>query len=274
MIRATERALPCPLAAPMSARRQPGVLAASASDGRPGQRLDGRAVRAERVQVERQRRRRDHVRDPAPVAFGGADLEVGAQRPGDLLGDELLERLAGDPAHDLADQVPEVERVVARRGARLPPRRLGRQPGGGLVPVVEVLHDGGLVQPGHPGGVRHAGAGPARPACRWRRTPASTRATGASTSSSPRSTSISAARLVTVLVVDQTLVMVCSATGPSGPRRRSRPTGRRRSRRRGPPRSTRRVPRLSPGSAPARCAPPRTAPHMCHVRLPQPFPPH
>ena len=33
-------------------------------------------------------------------------------------------------------------------------------------------------------------------------------ATGASTSSSPRSTSISAARLVTVLVEDQTLVMV------------------------------------------------------------------
>jgi hypothetical protein len=38
-------------------------------------------------------------------------------------------------------------------------------------------------------------------------------ATGASTSSSPRSTSISAARLVTVLVDDQTLVMVCSDHG-------------------------------------------------------------
>ena len=38
-------------------------------------------------------------------------------------------------------------------------------------------------------------------------------ATGWSTSSSPRSTSISAARLVTVLVEDQTLVMVCSSHG-------------------------------------------------------------
>ena len=38
-------------------------------------------------------------------------------------------------------------------------------------------------------------------------------ATGWSTSSSPRSTSISAARLVTVLVEDQTLVIVCSSHG-------------------------------------------------------------
>ena len=38
-------------------------------------------------------------------------------------------------------------------------------------------------------------------------------ATGASTSSLPRSASISAARLVTVLVEDQTLVMVCSDHG-------------------------------------------------------------
>ena len=38
-------------------------------------------------------------------------------------------------------------------------------------------------------------------------------ATGASMSSSPLSTSISAARLVTVLVDDQTLVMVCSVHG-------------------------------------------------------------
>ena len=35
MTRATERAFPCPFAAPMSASRQPGVLAASASAGGP-----------------------------------------------------------------------------------------------------------------------------------------------------------------------------------------------------------------------------------------------
>jgi hypothetical protein len=72
MIRATGRAFPCPFAA----------------------RLDRRAVRAGRLRVDGQRRRRDHAGDPRPVAFGGTDLEIGARRPGDLLGDELAERLA------------------------------------------------------------------------------------------------------------------------------------------------------------------------------------
>ena len=54
-----------------------------------------------------------------------ADVEVGAERPGDLLGEERAERPPGDPPDDLADEVALVERVVARRGARLPPRRLG-----------------------------------------------------------------------------------------------------------------------------------------------------
>src|SRR6516162_4861535 len=84
MILATERAFPCPFAAPMSARRQPGVLATPAS-----------------------------TNGPVTVALRGADLEVGAQRPGDFLGHELLERLAADPPQDLAEQVPVVERVVA-----------------------------------------------------------------------------------------------------------------------------------------------------------------
>ncbi len=177
MIRATERALPCPLAAPMSAFRQPGVLASSASRTGPVKVLTAGLSMPRAAQVERQRRRRDHVGDPAPVAFGGADLEVGAERSGDLVGDELLQRLAADPADDLADQVPEVERVVARRGARLPPRRLGRHPGGGLLPVVQVLDHGGLVEPGNPGGVRQqvpdqdvllAAGGELRPVARHR----------------------------------------------------------------------------------------------------------
>jgi hypothetical protein len=91
------------------------------------------ALRVERRQVDRQWRRWDHIGDPPPVAFRGTDLEIGAQRPGDLLGHELLERLAADPPHHLADQVPVVERVAAGRGARLPPRSLGRHPGGGLL---------------------------------------------------------------------------------------------------------------------------------------------
>jgi len=42
--------------------------------------------------------------------------------PGDILGDELLERLATDPSDYFAHEVPVVERVVAGRGARLTTR--------------------------------------------------------------------------------------------------------------------------------------------------------
>jgi hypothetical protein len=59
--------------------------------------------------------------------------------PRDLVADEVFQGLSSCPANQLSDQVPEVERVIARRGARLPPRRLGREQRGGLVPAVEVL---------------------------------------------------------------------------------------------------------------------------------------
>src|SRR5205809_674244 len=55
----------------------------------------------------------------------------------------------------LTDQVPVVQRVVTRRGARLPPRSLGRHPRRRRRPVVEILHDGRLLEPGDPGGMRH-----------------------------------------------------------------------------------------------------------------------
>ena len=146
-------------------------------------------------------------------ASAGADLEVGAERPGDLLGEELLERLAGDAADDLADEVALVERVVARRGARLPPRRLGGQHRGGLLPVVEVLDGDRLVPARHARRCATSGGGPRRPPCRWRRTRASTARPARRRRARPRSTSTSAARLVIVLVVDQTLTMVSSAHG-------------------------------------------------------------
>ena len=135
-------------------RAPPRRVGVAGVSDRSCQRLDGRAVRRERGQVERQRWRRDHRRDAAPVASAGADLEVGAERRRDLLGHELLERLAGDPPQHLADQVAEVQRVVARGGTRLPPGRLRGEPGGRLVPVVQVLDDGRLVQPGDARGVR------------------------------------------------------------------------------------------------------------------------
>ena len=69
----------------------------------------------------------------------GADVEVGAERPGDLLGEELADGgAAGDPADDLADEVALGEGVVAGRGAGLPQRRLRGEERGRLLPVVEV----------------------------------------------------------------------------------------------------------------------------------------
>ena len=56
-----------------------------------------------------------------------ADVEVGAERPRHLVAEEAPERAAGDAPHDLAEQMPERHRVVAARGARLPPRRLFRE---------------------------------------------------------------------------------------------------------------------------------------------------
>jgi alpha,alpha-trehalase len=123
-------------------------------DRRTGKGLDDRAVAAKSFQVERQRRRRDDGRDALPVTLGGADLEVCPERARDLLGHELLERLAGDPAYQLSDQVPEVERVVPRRGSRFPPGGLPGHPACRPVPVVQVLDRCGLVEPGDSGAVR------------------------------------------------------------------------------------------------------------------------
>ena len=65
-------------------------------------------------------------------------MEVGAERAGHLLGEERPERLARDAPHHLAHQEALRARVVARRRARLPPRRLGGEQGGALVPVLQV----------------------------------------------------------------------------------------------------------------------------------------
>jgi len=51
--------------------------------------------------------------------------------------------------------MPVVERMIARCGFRLPPRRLGCHTGGGRLPVVQILDGGRLAEPGNAGGVRH-----------------------------------------------------------------------------------------------------------------------
>jgi hypothetical protein len=64
------------------------------------------------------------------VVLGGKpDVEVGAQRPGYLLGEEGAQAVAGDPADDLADQESPGERVVASQGlAEADPAIVARDP--------------------------------------------------------------------------------------------------------------------------------------------------
>ena len=94
---ATERALPWPLTAPMSAARQAAVLAAPASTVGPMRvrtagllgSMDSRSMGSGGGGMTGAIR--------LASACGGTDLEVGMQDPGDLLGDKLLETLGGDP---------------------------------------------------------------------------------------------------------------------------------------------------------------------------------
>ena len=67
---------------------------------------------------------RDQLGDAVVLVRKGADLEVGLERPGDLVADEVLQRHSGRPPHELADEVPEGQRVISRRHSRRPPRRL------------------------------------------------------------------------------------------------------------------------------------------------------
>ncbi len=99
------------------------------------------------------RRRRHDVGHPPKVGRLEADVEVGSQWPGHLLPEEGAHRLAGDPANDLADQIPLGHGVVARHGAGLPPGLLGREQGGGFLPVIKVLDRHRFGPAWQPGGV-------------------------------------------------------------------------------------------------------------------------
>jgi hypothetical protein len=92
-IRATPRALSAPCrrrcrhGASPGCWRPPRRTQARSACGRPGSAGRGRRSRWAAAVAARRRRR-------APVGFAGAALEVGSQRPCDLIGDERLERLA------------------------------------------------------------------------------------------------------------------------------------------------------------------------------------
>ena len=224
--RATERALPKPLAAGTCARRQATLLPSRTRTGVGGPvPAPSRPVRCPAAGEVRRGagdpvlvlpgrrdgqgdagvvlRRRARSRSPRPAARRPRRRRTADAAP-------------GGPPHQLAEQVPLGEGVVAGRGARGPARRGGREPRGRRGPVVQLLDR----DPPSP-------AGPAvcDSTCR-RSTPSlpaaansgQDRATGASRSSRPRSTSTSAHSAVMVLVTDHTPVRVpaCPGPGPAG----------------------------------------------------------
>ena len=81
----------------------------------------------------------------AAALFGAwqADVDVGAERFGDLGAQVLTDGATGDPAEHLAEDEAEGGHVIALRGARLPPRFGGGQPFAHQIPV-------GDLRPVHP----------------------------------------------------------------------------------------------------------------------------
>lgn len=151
-ISATARAVPCPLAAPRSAARQAGVLAAPAAERGTGEGpvRHGAVIERGRIEV---RRRRDDVGHPSCVGVRQPDPEVGAERPDDVLVHEVAQRQAGQAVDQLADQMAVAEDVVAGRRAGLPPGPLRGHAGGRRVHVVEVVEERGVLQAGDARGV-------------------------------------------------------------------------------------------------------------------------
>jgi hypothetical protein len=98
---------------------------------------------------------RGEQRHPWVGLFGCPDVVVlrDTERRGDLIGEKRPERLAGDTAHDLPDQVALGETVVAGGGAGLPPGFLLREQLSGPFLVVDVVEGHVLSPAGQTGGV-------------------------------------------------------------------------------------------------------------------------
>ena len=99
------------------------------------------------------RRRRDHVGDAGVVLGAGADVEVGAERAGHLVGEERAERSARHALDDLAQQVALADGVIAGLRTGLPPRGLRGVQRDELVVVEQVLLGERLIPARQPGGV-------------------------------------------------------------------------------------------------------------------------
>ncbi len=65
-------------------------------------------------------------------------MEVGSQWTGKLFGKEPAESSPVDATNDLTDEMAVVDRVIARRRTRGPPRLLGSEASGGRLEVVDV----------------------------------------------------------------------------------------------------------------------------------------
>ena len=97
----------------------------------------------------------DDVGDAVVLARREADEEIRIERLGHLAGEPAPDALARDAADDLTDEVTLRHRVIARCGARLPPRCLLGQPCDAELPVGQVLGGQGLLPTAQAGGVPH-----------------------------------------------------------------------------------------------------------------------
>ena len=137
-IRATERALPWPPAAGISARRH-GIVFADRRRRAAGSDRPCAAIELGVDAVAAVSGRLGGITWATRASCSGRVpmWKSAPSGPAISVGEELAERLAGDPPHDLAHEVALGDGVVARRRARLPPRRLGGEQRRRLVPVVE-----------------------------------------------------------------------------------------------------------------------------------------
>ena len=126
----------------------PRTVRGSVRRGRTAERCARRSSR-DRLSLPGDCRRRNSsaTRRPRRVQ---ADVEVGAERAGDLVPEEGAQRPPVDAPQDLPLQVPLGDGVVAGRRPRLPPRRLRLEALDDGVPVVERLAAIGGSNPDRP----------------------------------------------------------------------------------------------------------------------------
>ena len=117
--------------------------------GLPGEEVGKRC----RVRIGLNGLGRDDVADPVVVDRVEADVEVGAERACDLVGEEPPEGPPIDSPYQLADEMALVQRVVSRSGSRLPTRCLRCELRHGPVPVIEVVEFERCFPERHPRGV-------------------------------------------------------------------------------------------------------------------------